>query len=81
MKPTCRQNDGYTLSARLCNWHGPEGGVMKKPEPDWLVYLITGIVLALCGLVLFLVWEANQDCKAAGGIYVRTLYGMECILK
>lgn len=37
------------------------------------------VFVAICAAILFLLWDANQNCTNAGGVYVRTLFGATCI--
>lgn len=52
---------------------------MKKRPEDIIAYLLAAVLIAFCTGALFLVHQEDKDCKARGGVLVRTAFGAECL--
>lgn len=52
---------------------------MKYRPEDILAYLLVALLIARCIGDLFLVHQEDKDCRARGGVLVRTAFGAECL--
>lgn len=44
--------------------------------PTKLLLVTFWLVLAA---IVWLLWEQNKQCEEGGGVYVRTMFGAECL--
>jgi uncharacterized membrane protein YsdA (DUF1294 family) len=47
---------------------------------DKITWIFVAIMLAFTAVILFLLYQADKDCEATGGMRVRTTFSYECLI-